>query len=86
MNCTLGIFYRFGDARTGNKIPESCVDPFHCQTYSAIWLNGIHPTGELLSCLGYLLYDRNYDFVKFHVIYEKHFLVNNSRGRLKKLF
>jgi len=48
MNCTLGVFYRFGDAGTVNKIPESCVDPFHCQTEAAIWLNGIHPTGELL--------------------------------------
>ncbi|CAH1277280.1 UMOD [Branchiostoma lanceolatum] len=36
-------WYRFV-TDTGGKMPETCVDKFHCGTQVPIWLNGAHPT------------------------------------------
>lgn len=38
-------WYRFGDS-TAYKMPESCVDIYHCGSKAPIWLNGTHPTGQ----------------------------------------
>ncbi|XP_078592830.1 uncharacterized protein LOC144871337 isoform X2 [Branchiostoma floridae x Branchiostoma japonicum] len=36
-------WYRFGTG-TGGKMPETCVEQFHCGTQVPVWLNGAHPT------------------------------------------
>ena len=36
-------WYRFGGG-AGNKMAESCVDMYHCNTNAPGWLNGSHPT------------------------------------------
>ncbi|XP_078677339.1 von Willebrand factor D and EGF domain-containing protein-like isoform X2 [Branchiostoma floridae x Branchiostoma belcheri] len=49
-------WYRFV-ASTGGKMPEACVDQFHCGTQVPIWLNGAHPTdynvATLDGCMNY---------------------------------
>ncbi|CAH1277297.1 UMOD [Branchiostoma lanceolatum] len=49
-------WYRFV-ANTGGKMPETCVDQFHCGTQVPIWLNGAHPTDynavTLDGCINY---------------------------------
>ncbi|XP_078573393.1 von Willebrand factor D and EGF domain-containing protein-like [Branchiostoma floridae x Branchiostoma japonicum] len=49
-------WYRFV-ANTGGKMPETCVDQFHCGTQVPIWLNGAHPTdyneATLNGCMNY---------------------------------
>ncbi|XP_066274485.1 von Willebrand factor D and EGF domain-containing protein-like [Branchiostoma lanceolatum] len=49
-------WYRFV-ANTGGRMPETCVDQFHCGTQVPIWLNGAHPTDynavTLDGCMNY---------------------------------
>lgn len=45
---TQGIdqWYRLDGDSTGLRMPESCVQVWHCGTYIPIWLNGAHPTSD----------------------------------------
>ncbi|XP_035668227.1 uncharacterized protein LOC118410561 [Branchiostoma floridae] len=37
-------WYRFVTDDSGGKMPETCVEQFHCGTQVPVWLNGAHPT------------------------------------------
>ncbi|XP_078520333.1 uromodulin-like [Lissotriton helveticus] len=46
-NCDsyLNGWYRFTGSG-GVRMPETCVEPYRCNTHAPVWLNGIHPTTE----------------------------------------
>lgn len=35
------------------KIPESCVAPNHCGTFTPVWFSGTHPTGYKIRLVYY---------------------------------